>query len=259
MLILLPPSEAKSVPRRGRPLVLDQLSFPSLTEPRVKALAVLSDLCGTDPSEAKRILGLGKTQLDDVRRNHALRTAPTGRADSIYTGVLFDALDLATLSPSARRRATRSLAITSSLFGLLRPGDRIPSYRLSGGVNLPGLGVVASHWRTMLDPVVSEAAGSGLVVDLRSSTYAAFWRPAPELARRVARVRVLQQVGTRRTVVSHFNKATKGRLVRALLEAGAAPSTPAGLAEEISTLGWTVDLADSGAGGRQLDVVVQQV
>ena len=108
-----------------------------------------------------------------------LLETPTARADAIYTGVLYEALDLRSLDSAARRRASSSLAVTSSLFGLVRPADRIPPYRLAGGVNLPGLGVVSAHWREVLDPVVREAAGNGLVVDLRSSTYAAFWRPGP--------------------------------------------------------------------------------
>ncbi len=145
----------------------------------------------------------------------------------------------------ARRRSSRSLAITSSLFGLLRPGDRIPAYRLAGGVTLPGLGVVAAHWRGALDPIMRQAAGAGLVVDLRSSTYAAFWRPEPDLARRVVTVRVLHQMGWQRKVVSHFNKATKGRLVRALLEEGPVPGTPDRLADQIAALGWKVELGHS--------------
>ena len=156
--------------------------------------------------------------------------------------MLYDALDLASLDQAARRRATRWLAITSSLFGLVAPGDRIPSYRLPGATSLPGLGPVAAHWRGVLDPVVRERAGTGLVVDLRSTTYASFWRPAPDLAPRVATVRVLHETGGRRSVVSHFNKATKGRLVRALLEHGAAPGTPAALADTITALGWKAEL-----------------
>ena len=225
MLILLPPSEGKATPKRGKPLDLDALSFPPLTGPREQALAALVELCGTDPELAARTLGLGTTQIDEVRRNHHLPASPTARADAIYTGVLYESLDLASLDPASRRRASRSLAVTSSLFGLVRPGDRIPAYRLAGGVNLPGLGVVSAHWRDVLDPVVREAAGTGLVVDLRSTTYAAFWRPGADLARKVATVRVLQQVGSQRKVVSHFNKATKGRLVRALLRA-ARPRRP---------------------------------
>ncbi len=256
MLILLPPSEGKATPTRGKPLDLSDLSFPSLTAARAATLGALVELCSADPGLAARTLGLGTTQVDEVRRNQHLSSSPTARADSIYTGVLYEALDLASLEPTARRRASRSLAITSSLFGLLRPGDRIPSYRLAGGVSLPGLGGVSAHWRRSLGPVVGEAARAGLVVDLRSSTYAAFWRPEPDLGHRVATVRVLQQVGSQRKVVSHFNKATKGRLVRALLESGAAPKTPAVLGEVLRDLGWKVEL---GPVPHQLDVVVDEV
>ena len=133
------------------------------------------------------------------------------------------------------------MPIVSSLFGLVRAGERIPAYRLAGGVSLPGLGGVAAHWRGNLDPVVREAAGGGLVVDLRSSTYAAFWRPAADLAPRVVTVRVLHEVDGRRQVVSHFNKATKGRLVRALLEDGARPAHAEGLRRALRDLGWTVE------------------
>ena len=259
MLILLPPSEGKSTPRRGKSLSLAELSFPELTEAREQVLTALTALCSGDPDVAIRTLGLGPTQSVDVRRNADLLDSPTARADAIYTGVLYDALDLASLDPAARRRASRSLAVTSSLFGLVRPGDRIPSYRLAGGVNLPGLGVVSAHWRKVLDPVVREAAGTGLVVDLRSTTYAAFWRPDSDLAPRVAHVRVLQQVGSQRKVVSHFNKATKGRLVRALLESGSSPTTPGRLADEITGLGWKVELHEPGRNDQQLDVIVDEV
>jgi cytoplasmic iron level regulating protein YaaA (DUF328/UPF0246 family) len=259
VLILLPPSEGKTVPRRGRPLDPAGLGFAGLQHAREEVLDALVELCRGDEATAARTLGLGPTQLEEVRRNAGLRDAPTARADGIYSGVLYDHLDLASLDPAARRRATRRLAITSSLFGLVGPGDRIPSYRLSGDVTLPRVGTVAAHWRGVLGDAVREALGPGLLVDLRSSTYAAFWRPPADLAPRVATVRVLQQVGTRRMVVSHFNKATKGRLVRALLVEGETPRTPTGLAEVIADLGWKVELGEPGRAGQGLDVVVEDL
>ena len=198
-------------------------------------------------------------QADLVQLNECLATAPTARADAIYTGVLYDALDFATLSPAARRRATSRVAITSSLFGIVRPGDRIPAYRLSGDAALPGVGSVAGVWREVLGEAVTGAMRQGLLVDLRSSTYAAFWRPAKDLAHRVATVRVLHESDGRRTVVSHFNKATKGRIVRALLEDGANPRTPQALADTLARLGWTVEVGEPTAKGTQLDVVVTEV
>ena len=77
-------------------------------------------LCDDDPDKAAAVLGLGPAQRDLVQRNADLRSAPTARADAIYTGVLYDALGFDTLSPAARRRATARVAITSALFGIVR-------------------------------------------------------------------------------------------------------------------------------------------
>jgi cytoplasmic iron level regulating protein YaaA (DUF328/UPF0246 family) len=259
VLVLLPPSEGKSAPRRGRPLDLPGLGFPILNDPRERLLDALVELCEGDPEVAAKTLGLGATQTDLVATNRALRTAPTARADLVYTGVLYDALDVASLSPAARRRAAGRIAVTSSLFGLVRPADRIPAYRLSGDTTLPGVGAVARVWREHLGPAVTGAMRGGLLVDLRSSTYAAFWRPTADLAKQVATVRVLHETDGHRQVVSHFNKATKGRIVRALLEDGASPRTPAELADVLRDLGWLIETGDPTPQGTRLDVVVSKV
>lgn len=263
MLILLPPSEGKTAPVRGRPLQPDRLSFPALAPARAEVLRALVDLCTTDGAagleHAAQVLGVGNSQAGEVVRNGTLDKAPAIRASRVYSGVLYEALGLGSLTGPAKRRAGRRLAITSALFGLVRPQDAIPAYRLSGSVSLPGVGNLAAFWRRQLDPAVREAAGRGLVVDLRSSTYASFWRPGPDLAARTATVRVLHEVGGRRTVVSHFNKATKGRIVRALLEADGTPGSPSGLAEQLSDLGWQVERTGAGRHGSGLDVVVTEL
>ncbi|WP_183100765.1 peroxide stress protein YaaA [Nocardioides pelophilus] len=259
MLILLPPSEGKSAPGRGRPLELKTLSQPSLTPARERVLDALVALCRDQPDHAATVLGLSRSQSDLIARNASLTEAPTARADRIYDGVLYEALGLDSLTPSAKRRAASRLAITSSLFGLVRVGDRIPAYRLSGDATVPGLGPVAGWWRDSLGPAVVDSLGRGLLVDLRSSMYAGFWRPPAELAPRVATVRVLHEVAGRRQVVSHFNKATKGRLVRALLEDGGDPRTPESLASLLTDLGWHVETGEATKKGTQLDVVVSEV
>jgi cytoplasmic iron level regulating protein YaaA (DUF328/UPF0246 family) len=256
VLILLPPSEGKTAPRRGKPLDLATLSAPGLTPAREVVLDALVTLCAGDPAAAAAVLEVPKTQLELVLLNASLRTAPTARADSVYAGVLYDALGLATLSPAARRRAASRVRVISSLFGVVAPTDRIPAYRLSGDATLPGLGSVAGVWRASLGPELTELVGDGLLVDLRSSMYAAFWRPSG--LSRVATVRVLHEVNGRRQVVSHFNKATKGRIVRALLEDGANPRTPARLAEALRDLGWLVEETPA-RGAVQLDVVVTEL
>jgi uncharacterized protein len=259
VLILLPPSEGKTPARRGSLLDLPTLSFPDLEPARRRVLGALVDLCRGDPETARTALGLPIGLSDLVLRNADLESAPTARADHVYTGVLYDALALPDLAADARRRAASRVAVVSSLFGLVRPGDRIPAYRLSSDTTLPGLGPVSGVWRAQLGSVVPHAVGGGLLVDLRSTAYAAFWRPEPDLARRVVTVRVLHQVAGRRTVVSHFNKATKGRLVRSLLEDGANPGSVRALATVLHGLGWQAEVGERGRYGTPLDVVVTEV
>jgi hypothetical protein len=263
VLILLPPSEGKTAARRGAALDLDRLSLPGLNPVRQKVLDALVDLCAGDEGRARAVLGLGAGQADEVVRNACLRTAPVAAAQRLYSGVLYEALGLASLDARARRRAGSALLIFSALWGAVRIGDRIPAYRLSAGVNLPGLGPVTGYWRAELAPVLAPLAGTGLVLDLRSTGYAPMWRPSGVVAGRTATVRVLheQRIGgvTRRGVVSHFNKATKGRLVRALLLAGAAPRTPGELATLLAELGYTVEASTVAGQPARLDVVVRDL
>lgn len=243
-MILLPPSESKRAPARGKLLDLAGLSSPALTAKREQVLAALQALCRSDPAAAIEALRLGPTQFDLVVQNAGLDSAPTAAASSVYTGVLYEALDHTSLSGQDLRRANRRIAIVSALFGLLRPGDRIPAYRLSGGCRLPGIGPLPGFWRDALSSEV--AAQSGLVIDMLSSPYASM----VALPRGAMTVKVWQAgAAGRRTAVSHFNKATKGEVARLLATAPEDLRRPAQVLEAVLAAGWR-----AGLDGRRLDV-----
>ena len=259
MLVLLPPSEGKAASGRGAPLKPESLSLPGLAGARAAVLDELVELCAADEDKAREVLGLSEGLRGEVAKNVDLLTAGARPAGQVYTGVLYDALDLASLDAAAKRRATRSLLVFSGLWGAVRVNDRIPSYRCSMGVKLPGLGALGTHWRAPMADVLPEAAGDGLVLDLRSSAYAAAWKPKGEVAGRTASVRVLH--APTRKVVSHFNKATKGRIVRSLLTAGAVPQGPAELVEALRDLGYEVEVEAPARAGKAwtLDVLVTEI
>ncbi|WP_030932159.1 peroxide stress protein YaaA [Streptomyces sp. NRRL S-646] len=259
MLVLLPPSEGKASSGRGAPLKTESLSLRGLTPAREAVLGELVELCAGDEEKAREVLGLSKGLRGEVAKNAELLTAGARPAGEIYTGVLYDALDLASLDAAAKKRATRSLLVFSGLWGAVRINDRIPSYRCSMGVKLPGIGALGAYWRTPMAAVLPEAAGDGLVLDLRSSAYAAAWKPKGEVAGRTASVRVLH--APTRKVVSHFNKATKGRIVRSLLAAGAAPKGPAELVDALRELGYVVEVEPPTGAGKawMLDVLVDEI
>jgi uncharacterized protein len=213
VLILLAPSESKATRARGAALDLAKLSLPGLTAARE---AVLDALGALGPDAAT--LGVSPNLTEELARNGRLRTAPTLPAGELYTGVLYDALDLASLDPPSRRRANRRLLVASALFGALRPADRVPPYRLAMGVSLPGVGPLAAHWRAPLAEHLGPLAAKGLVVDCRSGSYAAAWAPPAE---RWVQVRV--------PGATHLAKRTRGLVARALCETPADPRRPQAL------------------------------
>lgn len=244
--MLLPPSETKRTGGDGPPLRLETLSSPQLTGLRAELVDELVELAA-DPEVSRSALGLSASQDAEIERNAALRTAATTPAIQRYTGVLYDALDVDSLRGAAAARAGARLAVGSALFGMLRATDPIPAYRLSASAKLPGKPGMAKRWRPVLEPVLAEIASAELIVDLRSGSYAA-------LAGIPGSVRVdvvAEHPDGRRISVSHFNKAHKGRLARALASTRAEPDDAAAVAAIARRAGMRVERDD-----RRLTIVV---
>ena len=214
MLLLLPPSEGKTAPSTeasARPVDLTALTSPELTATRRRILAALAET--SSHPDAAHLLGVGPAVRSAIARNPHLLTEPAAPAAEVYTGVLYAAAGLS--DPAVRERAARHVRITSALWGLVSPEDRIPAYRLSMGVNLPGIGPLARAWREPLATILDPAAADGIVVDCRSSTYVAAWRPPPGCD--WVSVRVLRDVDGTRSVVSHHAKHARGLLIHHLM------------------------------------------
>jgi uncharacterized protein len=254
VLILLPPSEAKNPPpENGVPVDLDALSFPELTSTRANVMGALATT--SSRKDALDRLLAGKSLAAEVARNIDVASLPTRRALDTYRGALFGALDAQSLSSVARRRAATRLVIVSALWGALRPQDSIPPYRLNICSNLVGLGSLEPMWREVLGPVLAEAAGrSGMVVDLRSSSFQAVGMPEG-IGERTSVVRVVRD-SDHRGASSYASKYTRGKIARYLLESGANPSTPQQLAEALADQ-WQVEITPPSRSGQRwrVDVV----
>jgi cytoplasmic iron level regulating protein YaaA (DUF328/UPF0246 family) len=245
MLVLLPPSETKAPGGDGGPLEPDELSFPECYPVREKVAGALVDLAADVPASLAA-LGLSARQEFEVQRNAALWESPTLPALARYTGVLFDALDVASLGDAGFERASQRLCVCSALFGLLRGGDPIPAYRLSAGSRIPGLPTLRSLWRPVVSPLLD--GSRELVVDLRSGAYASMAPAAEAVPVRVVSV----GTGGRRTAVAHRNKAYKGRIARVLGACEAEPRTSGELIDAAGAAG--IRLEPREAGG--LDLLV---
>ena len=232
MLIVLPPSETKSFGGDHPPLDWDSLSYPELNSVRKQ---IAADLVALD--DPFTVLGISDKLAAEVEANQQLLTSPTTPAILRYTGVLYDALSADTLPNEALQR----LAIGSALFGVVRAGDLIPHYRLSGGTKLPTRSssttpTLKSRWGGLITEVLSSA--DGLVVDLRSGTYQQLGRLKTAIT---VRVESVQPDGSRK-VVSHFNKHYKGELARVLALSEQDPTSIDEVAAIARAAGMTVEI-----------------
>jgi cytoplasmic iron level regulating protein YaaA (DUF328/UPF0246 family) len=261
VLVLLPPSESKTARTRGRPVDLTSLSLPGLTADRELVLDRVAHASGRP--DALEVLEVPRTLGAEVERNVRWRTEPAVPVSRLYSGVLYDALDHAGLDAGAKRRARTRVLVMSAVHGALRLDDGVPPYRAHVCAHVPGLGPAGepvelkSFWRDRLVEVLPPLA-TGVVVDCRSTSYAAMWRPRGEVAERTVAVRVLQDTGGRRSVVSHMAKHTRGLVARHLVSrAGNDPRTPQALAAAVGEA-FEVELgAPARDGSRVLDVVVR--
>lgn len=244
MLILLPPSEGKTVPAQGAPLALDSLVYAErLGAKREALLDALEKLATAPRKRAVKQLGVSTGQADEVDVGAGLRSAPAAPAAAVYAGVLYDRLGLPELPAAARKR----VLIASALWGVVHPEDRIPYYRFSARARLPRIGPPAAYWRLALTAAMPDEEGD-LIVDMRSAAYAAAWKPrrATLLA-----VRAFSESGGQRKVVSHMAKAVRGDVALALLRSKTVPRGPEGAAEAAAKAGFEVEL-----NGPNLDVIV---
>lgn len=243
MLILLPPSETKRAGGRARPMDAASLALPSLAPQReavIDALVALS----ADEDEAARVLKLGATQRGEIAANASLRQAPTLPAVDRYTGVLFDALDAASLPAASRRWLGAHVLVHSAPFGPVGALDAIPAYRLGAAAALPNLPSLKRVWADAVTAALA-AENARFVLDLRSEAYAALG-PIPA-STPSAYVRVVSQSeGGAVRALNHFNKHAKGALVRRLAQERPRIATLGGLRRWADGAGLRVQDAENG-------------
>ena len=234
---------------------LSGLAFsPGLDRQRQQLISSLQALAGRSVKTAIEAMGISPGQAGEIELNAGLRTASTAPANEVYSGVLYERLDFAGLSARGRRRSGEHLLIASGLWGMLRPTDLIPYYRLSMKAKLPRIGGLAASWRKPLAAAMADGGfdePGDVVLDMRSGAYARAWKP--RRASLVA-VRGFTETGGRRKAISHMAKAVRGDVARLVLDAPRMPRDVEGVADVLSGAGLrvepgdgTIDVIESGA------------
>jgi len=150
--------------------------------------------------------------------NAELRTAPTLPAIERYTGVMYDAIEHRTLGTDAREAFGQSAIIMSGLFGMVRPFDMIPAYKLKMGGKLIRGKSCAAVWKPLITRSLADSVQGGVVWDLLPNEHSAAWDPSSVRYESRFTVKFVEQgAGGQLKTVNHWSKLLKGALIRHLV------------------------------------------
>jgi cytoplasmic iron level regulating protein YaaA (DUF328/UPF0246 family) len=257
-MILLPPSEGKTDATGKQRVDFKKLSFPELTKQRQELVAAVVAMANGPAAKARTALSISAKQDFEIERDQKLLTAPTGPAWSVYTGVLYDAIGIDSLSAKAKAKFEAENFVVSALFGLINVTDQIPAYRLSGDTVVPKVGTLTKFWSESITQAITDQGE--FVIDLRSGIYVKLGPTGKDIADQVVVPRIMQKMQTGAPkVVSHSNKATKGRLVRSLAQAAKSVTSVEQLAELAAKVALDVKIVKPAKAGVPwgLDVIVE--
>jgi hypothetical protein len=219
--ILMPPAEGKQT--GGNPLAPDMFDiraggtfnyFRELNPERKKLIAALQDFVRTGEDTHESVFGVkGDTLAQALEDNLNLSGAPLMAALERYSpGVMYQSMDFQGLPTGAQRRFLEHTIIVSGLYGLLRPDDLIPSYRLKIDASLPEVGKVSTFWRPRVSEVLNRTVKGRIVWNLLPNAHQDVWDDEHTYEQQFM-VKFVRETAGERSTVSHGVKQLRGQLV----------------------------------------------
>lgn len=191
---------------------------------------IAASAAALDAAELARAVGVSHAMAVRIRQEMAGFAVPDigARAIEAFTGVVFKAFDVGSLTDAERTDTAARVRIVSSLYGLLRPDDIVRQYRLDFTTKLAPDGLtMAAYWR---DAVTAE-----LLREIEAGGHTAVLNLLPADALRCidtkaveARVPIvtatfgsLQPGGSVRSPHATMLKKLRGTLLRSIIQSGA--------------------------------------
>ncbi len=220
--ILLPSAEGKAT--GGNPLAPDMFdyrtsnTFNYFSELNPERRAIIKELQRvieeSDEAKLEKLFGVkGDTLEEAVQVNLEILASPLLAAVDRYgPGVMYEAMEFPALPTGAQRRLLENGVIFSGLFGLLRPDDLIPNYRLKMDAKLPEAGKLSAFWRPVLSPALNRALKGKFVWNLLPQTHLDAWEDDGSY-RAMVQVKFYDEKKGERKPVTHNVKQLRGALV----------------------------------------------
>lgn len=193
--------------------------FKVLNPERRQIINALLAAIGDEDLDLETILGVGGEELASaVEVNRNILQAPLMSAlDRYNPGVLYQATDFQGLPTGAQRRLLEEGIILSGLFGLLRPDDLIPEYRLPMSAELPGIGKVSEFWKPLLSKELNETLTGRFVWNLLPEDYEIAWDDEHTYEAMV-KIEFMRKVKGELKPISQDIKPLRGKIVNFIVQ-----------------------------------------
>jgi cytoplasmic iron level regulating protein YaaA (DUF328/UPF0246 family) len=191
--ILIPPSEGKATGGHHSPI-----------EPS-SAIQSMIETLQQYSGDQQKLLGVKGVALDmAIQTNKDILTSKTLPAIERYTGVVYKALDYPSLPAPAQKFADNHIRIVSAIFGLVKPRDHIPNYKLK---------IEKLHAAKYWQPTITKQLEGTFVIDLLPQAHkkAVSWKKGINVEFKIMQNGAAKPAG-------HMGKHIKGRFVRWLCE-----------------------------------------
>lgn len=221
--VLLPSAEGKA--SGGNPLAPDMFdyrtsnTFNYFSELNPERRALISALQGfieeAEESDLESLFGVkGDTLEEAVQANLNLFGSPLMAAVDRYSpGVMYAAMEFGELPTGAQRRLLENGVIFSGLFGLLRPDDLIPNYRLKIDARLPEIGKISRYWRSSASPLLDHVLEGKFVWNLLPQAHLDAWEDGGTYRAMVQVKFIREDESGEQKAVTHGVKELRGALV----------------------------------------------
>ncbi len=225
--ILLSPAEGKQP--GGNPFAPDMFDYRSSntfnyfnelnSERRALIDALQSYIADADEDELEELFGITGRHLEEaVRVNEEIYDAPLMSALDRYSpGTMYQAMDFAGLPTGAQRRLLENGIIFSGLFGVLRPDDLIPNYRLKMDAKLPEFGRMSNYWKPLISPLLNKVLEGRFVWNLLSQLHQSAWEDDHSY-KQLVEVKFYDEESGERKAVTHNVKTLRGQLVNFIVQ-----------------------------------------
>lgn len=210
MKVLFSPSETKTTHVDSPIVHQNSFIFPDLYTKRSEVFSCYDSFVSNASSdELQQLYGIkDETKIQELTSSSIL-TSLTCKAIERYDGIAYDHLSYSTLDHASRSWIDSHVMIFSNLFGPILANNLIPYYKLQQGEAL-GSFKPEIFYKEHFSHAITSWLKRETVLDLRAGFYEKFYT----LSQPYITMKFLKNG----KVVSHFAKAYRGRVLRALAQ-----------------------------------------